>query len=275
MPNSDSLEALTAIATADYNHEALAIIKNNVNEIASSLHQYTPIDLETAQEAFKASVTAISLLKEQLLTMQPLLPVSVGIDPKLFETMSRELMTAEAQMKSIEEFVSENYSKSEPTKQRHLSSRGILTKKLPHKSSISKADYLDGGTGIQANKGSRFLKDFMNHHLPWMNNHAVKLDNGIRQFEEQDTLKVFSSVFTQQGPIMASHSSSTPVDHNSPEDSSTDSIQTATFRSTLSKYHKEKKHYQRQLASKATKAPTKTPTTTAPTTKAPSTKAPT
>ena len=58
MPNSDSLEALTAIATADYNHEALAIIKNNVNEIASSLHQYSPIDLdlETAQEAFKASV---------------------------------------------------------------------------------------------------------------------------------------------------------------------------------------------------------------------------
>jgi len=144
MPNSDSLEALTAIATADYNHEALAIIKNNVNEIASSLHQYSPIDLdlETAQEAFKASVTAISLLKEQLLTMQPLLPVSVGIDPKLFETMSRELMTAEAHMKSIEEFVSENYSKSEPTKRRHLSSRGIPTKNLSHKSSISKADYL-------------------------------------------------------------------------------------------------------------------------------------
>ena len=69
-------------------------------------------------------------------------PVSVGIDPKLFETMSRELMTAEAQMKSIEEFVSENYSKSEPTKRRHLSSRGIPTKNLPHKSSISKADYL-------------------------------------------------------------------------------------------------------------------------------------
>ena len=144
MPNSDSLEALTAIATADYNHEALAIIKNNVNEIASSLHQYSPIDLdlETAQEAFKASVTAISLLKEQLLTMQPLLPVSVGIDPKLFETMSRELMTAEAHMKSIEEFVSENYSKSEPTKRHHLSSRGIPTKNLSHKSSISKADYL-------------------------------------------------------------------------------------------------------------------------------------
>ena len=144
VPIGDSLEALTAIATADYNHEALAIIKNNVNEIASSLHQYSPIDLdlETAQEAFKASVTAISLLKEQLLTMQPLLPVSVGIDPKLFETMSRELMTAEAHMKSIEEFVSENYSKSEPMKRRHLSSRGIPTKNLPHKSSISKADYL-------------------------------------------------------------------------------------------------------------------------------------
>lgn len=143
MPNSNSLEALTAIATTDYNHEAFAIIKNNVNEIASSLHQYTPINLETAQEAFKASVTAISLLKEQLLTMQPLLPVSVGIeDPKLFETMSRELMTAEAHMKSIEEFVSENYSKSEPTERRHLSSRGIPTKNLPHKSSISKADYL-------------------------------------------------------------------------------------------------------------------------------------
>lgn len=142
VPIGDSLVALTAIATADYNHEALAIITNNVNEIASSLNQYSPIDLETAQEAFKASVTAISRLKKQLLTMQPLLPVSVGINPTLFETMSQELMTAEVHMKSIEEFVSDSYSKSEPTKRRHLSSQGIPTKNLPHKSSISKADYL-------------------------------------------------------------------------------------------------------------------------------------
>ena len=145
LPISDSLEALTAIATADYNHEALAIITHKVNEIASSLNQYSPIDLDTAhaQEAIKASVTAISLLKEQLLTMEPILSLSsAGIDPKLFETMSRELMTAEAHMKSIEEFASESYSKSEPTKRRHLSSQGISTKNLPHKSSISKADYL-------------------------------------------------------------------------------------------------------------------------------------
>jgi hypothetical protein len=80
--------------------------------------------------------------------------------------------------------------------------------------SLKEQPILDArGTGIQANKGSQFLKDFMNRHLPWMNNHAMMLDNDIRQFKEQDTFKVFSSVFTQQGPIMASHSSSTPVDH--------------------------------------------------------------
>jgi hypothetical protein len=169
------LEALTAIATADYNHEALAIITHKVNEIASSLNQYSPIDLENAQEAIKASVTAISLLNEQLLTMQPILSLSsAGIDPKLFETMSRELMTAEAHMKSVEEFVSESYSKSEPTKRRHLSSQGISMKNLPHKSSISKADYL---IHVQIR-------------------HLEKIHNIGKSFESSNV-----------------HSSSTPVDH--------------------------------------------------------------
>jgi hypothetical protein len=174
---SDSLEALTAIATADYNHEALAIITHKVNEIASSLNQYSPIDLDTAhaQEAIKASVTAISLLKEQLLTMEPILSLSsAGIDPKLFETMSRELMAAEAHMKSIEEFASESYNKSEPTKRRHLSSQGISTKNLPHKSSISKADYL----------------------IRVQSRHLEKIHNIGKSFESSNV-----------------HSSSTPMDH--------------------------------------------------------------
>jgi hypothetical protein len=175
IPISDSLEALTAIATADYNHEALAIITHKVNEIASSLNQYSPIDLENAQEAIKASVTAISLLNEQLLTMQPILSLSsAGIDPKLFETMSRELMTAEAHMKSIEEFASESYSKSEPTKRHHLSSQGISTKNLPQKSSISKADYL----------------------IHVQSRHLEKIHNIGKSFQSSNI-----------------HSSSTPVDH--------------------------------------------------------------
>jgi hypothetical protein len=68
---------------------------------------------------------------------------------------------------------------------------------------------------------SRFLKNFRNRYLK-----DVKLDNNIRQFKEQDTIKVFSYVFTQQGPIMASnvHSSSTPVDHGHGKESSYSSL---------------------------------------------------
>lgn len=106
----------------------------------SSIQQYSPANAETTQEVLQASATAISLLKDQLLNLQPILSMMTGIEPML-ETLSRELSNAVNHVKGIEELVAEHNSKSEPGKRRNLS-QGIPTKDLPHRSSISKADYL-------------------------------------------------------------------------------------------------------------------------------------
>jgi hypothetical protein len=119
----------------------LAIITNNVHEIMTSIQQYSPANSETTQDVLQASTTAISLLKDQLLNLQPHLSMMTGIEPML-ETLSRELSNAVNHVKGIEELVAEHNSKSEPRKHRNLSSQGIPMKDLPHRSSISKADYL-------------------------------------------------------------------------------------------------------------------------------------
>jgi hypothetical protein len=122
-------------------------ITNNVNEIMLLLHQFSSNDTDNAHEVLQSSSLAISLLKDQLASLQPILSTLTNIEP-LFDTLTRELLNAENQFKRIETFVSEVYTQNEPKDASTGASQRILEKQqeglsreLSHQPSVSKADY--------------------------------------------------------------------------------------------------------------------------------------
>ena len=136
------------IAFADVNEEHMVSITKNVNEIMLSLRQYSPNDTDNIQEALQASAMAISSLKDQLASLHPIPSTLLSTKP-LLETLTHQLTNAENIIKSIDGFVSEEYTNTKSkvvasigAGQRILSSQqeGSSTKP-PHKSSISMADY--------------------------------------------------------------------------------------------------------------------------------------
>ena len=133
---------------ADVNDGQMVGITNNVNEIMLRLHQFSPNDTHNAHEVLQSSSMAISLLKDQLASLQPILSTLTNIEP-LFDTLTHELTNAENHLKSIGGFVSEQYTHTESkvvasigAGQRILSSQeGSSRKHSRRSSSISKADY--------------------------------------------------------------------------------------------------------------------------------------
>jgi len=129
------------------NHGKMVSIANNANEIMLLLHQFSPNDTDNALEVLRSSSMAISLLKDQLASLQPISSTLTNSEP-LFDTLTRELLNAENHLKSIETFVSELYTQREPkdastgVRQRILGKQhGGYSWELSHQSSISKADY--------------------------------------------------------------------------------------------------------------------------------------
>ena len=133
---------------ADVNEEQMVSITKNVNEILLSLHQYSPDDTDNAHEVLQSSSMAISLLKDQLASLQPILLTPTNIEP-LFKMLAGELTNAENHIKSIERFVPEQLTHTEAkvvasigAGQRILSSQeGSSWTHNRQSSSISKADY--------------------------------------------------------------------------------------------------------------------------------------
>ena len=116
-------------------------ITNNVNEIMLLLHQFSSNDKDKAHEVLQSSSMAISLLKDQLASLQPILSTVTNIEP-LLDTLTHELTNAENHLKSIGGFVSEQYTHTKSKDgQRILSSHEVSSRNSRQSSSISKADY--------------------------------------------------------------------------------------------------------------------------------------
>ena len=128
-----------AVEFADSNEEQMARITQNVNEILDSLRQYSHSETENSHEVLQASAMAISSLKDQLASLEPIPSSLLNVEP-LFKTLTRELTNAENHLKSIDGFVSEEYKVVARIGAGHriLSSHQM---KPPHESSISMADY--------------------------------------------------------------------------------------------------------------------------------------
>ena len=157
-----------AIAYADVNEEQMVSITKNVNEILHSLRQYSPNDTDNIQEVLQASAMAITVLKDQLASLQPTPSTLLSIEP-LIETLTRELTNAENHLKSIGGFVSEQYTDTESkvvtsigAGQRILSSQeqGSPMKHSQRASSISKADYYLRAQSRHLHRGNNIGKSY-------------------------------------------------------------------------------------------------------------------
>ncbi len=97
---------------------------------------------------------------------------------------------------------------------------GHLLRHETRQSTLDKQHLLNGDAVIPAQESSYgFLEAFTNILLPLWTKYAVSLDNNNDtvppDLEEQEIIKVSSSTFAEEGPIIATdiHSSSMPVDH--------------------------------------------------------------
>jgi len=141
-------------------------IANNVNEIMLLLHQFSPNDTDNAHEVLQSSSMAISLLKDQLASLQPISSTLTNSEP-LFDTLTRDLLNAENHIKSIEAFTSELYTQREPkdastgVRQRILSSQEGSSRKHSRQTSIiSKADYYLRAQSRHLQRGNNIGKSY-------------------------------------------------------------------------------------------------------------------
>ena len=151
-----------AIAFADVNEEQIISITQNVHEILDSLRQYSPNDTENTQEVLQASVMAVKFLKDQLASLEP-----IPSNKPLFEMVTSELANAENHLKSIEGFVSAQYTQIESKVvanigpgQRILSSQEGSSWKHQRKSTISMAEYYLRAQSRHLQRGENIGKSY-------------------------------------------------------------------------------------------------------------------
>jgi hypothetical protein len=156
-----------AVAFHDVNEEQMVSITKNVNDVLHSLRQYSPNNTENIQEVLQASSMAILFLKDQLASLPPLPSILVSVEP-MFETLTRELTNAENHLKSIEGFVSEQYTHTDSKAVASIGAgRRILSSQQEgssrtnsRQSSISKADYYLRAQSRHLQRGTNIGKSY-------------------------------------------------------------------------------------------------------------------
>ncbi len=150
-----------AIAFADVNEEQIISMTQNVNEILHSLRQYSPNDTENTQEVLQASVMAVKFLKDQLASLEP-----IPSTKPLHEMVTRDLANAENHLKSIEGFVSAQYTQTESKVVANIGPGRILSSqegsswKHQRKSTISMADYYLRAQSRHLQRGENIGKSY-------------------------------------------------------------------------------------------------------------------
>ena len=125
-------------------------LSDEIDKTLSDIRRYSPDDIESAPEAFRASTLALSQIKDYISNSDAIASLPSSFQP-LFKFLLHELSMAETQVEIVEGLISKYYisdeSKSDATtavsRERVLSSPKSSSKKgkTNHDLGISQADY--------------------------------------------------------------------------------------------------------------------------------------